>query len=378
MKKSIYLYEAVLFLFIACYRFFLLKYMSGLADVFLVVFFIGSFFLMKNILGLRSDKSRIKTSAIQIVAIAIMLFIFIGYSSGLWFGFLKNSYSLKFLDILKNIYPLVFMITSQELIRFMVAKKSVKDSKPLVFLTLLYILMDFMLTFNSAAAASGLKMFVYFTNTFAPSVARHILCSYLSVHVGYMPGLILRLFFGLYVYILPIFPDYGYYIGSVVGVLLPYLIYLVLSKYVQYIELVKLPKINKGLWYVNIPLVVVMLFIVALVSGIFRYQVIAIGSGSMEPVYYKGDAVVFEKIKQEELSLVQAGHIICFEHAGKFVTHRVVEIVSEDGTIKYRTKGDNNKDNDDYLVSSEEIIGIVRLRIKSIGWPTIWFQELIS
>ena len=87
MKKSIYLYEAVLFLFIACYRFFLLKYMSGFADLFLVLFFVGSFFLMKNVLGLRGDKSRIKTSAIQIVVIAIMLFVFIGYLSGLWFIF---------------------------------------------------------------------------------------------------------------------------------------------------------------------------------------------------------------------------------------------------------------------------------------------------
>ena len=121
-----------------------------------------------------------------------------------------------------------------------------------------------------------------------------------------------------------------------------------------------------------------MLFIVGLVSGVFRYQIMAIGSGSMEPIYYMGDAVIFEKIELEEQSIIEKGMIICYKHGAKYVTHRVVDIVTKDGQMLYQTKGDNNKENDGYLVNAQDVVGIVKLRIKSIGWPTIWFQELIS
>lgn len=378
MKKNIYIFEIILLLFIALYKFFFLKYMGAYADLILVVFFIGSCFVLKSVLGLRKDASLVKKNSIQVVFISIMLFILIGYLSGLYFGFLKNAYSLEITSIIKNIYPIFFMIMGQELIRFMIAKRGVKDNKPLIVLTILFILMDVVFTFNPNIVTNGLKLFIYVTNTFAPSVARHVLCSYLCLHVSYLPGLILRLFFGLYIYVLPIFPDYGYYIGSVVGILIPYIIYICVSKFVQYAEQTRLPAINKGMWYINIPLLAIMIFVVVLVSGIFKYQIIAIGSGSMEPNYYKGDAVVFEKIKLEEHLLITDGTIICYRHGNKYVTHRVVEIIEENGEVFYQTKGDNNDNNDDYLVETEDVIGIVRLRIKGIGWPTIWFQELIS
>ena len=378
MKKYIYIYELILIAFIAFYQFIVQKYIPGFADLILVIFFVGSAFVLKELLGLRKDKSLVKNNTVQVVIISIMLFVLVGYLSGLIFGFLRNAYSVKFLDILKNIYPLVFMIISQELIRFMVAKKTLKDKKPLVYLTIIFIILDFALTFNRTLLINGLKLFVYITNTFAPSLARHVLCSYLCLHVSYLPGLILRLFFSLHIYIFPIFPDYGYYIGSVVGILIPYVIYLIVSKYVQYAEQIKVSRINKGIWYLNIPVLVFVIFIVVLVSGIFKYQIIAIGSGSMEPVYYKGDAVIFEKYNLEEQESIIKGMVLTYKHGQKIVTHRVIDIEIKNGERYYKTQGDNNDFADEYLVHQDDVIGIVKLRVKSIGWPTIWFQDLIS
>ena len=203
MKKYIYIYELILIAFIAFYQFIVQKYLPGFADLILVIFFVGSAFVLKELLGLRKDKSLVKSNTIQVVIISIMLFVLVGYLSGLIFGFLRNAYSVKFLDILKNIYPLVFMIISQELIRYMVAKKTLNDKKPLVYLTIIFIILDFALTFNRTLLINGLKLFVYITNMFAPSLARHVLCSYLCLHVSYLPGLILRLFFSLHIYIFP-------------------------------------------------------------------------------------------------------------------------------------------------------------------------------
>lgn len=378
MRKGIYFFELILVLFIVAYRFVLLKYFGGFTDIIASVFWIGSVIVLYKLIGLRKDNSIIRINARQIVIISILLFILISYLSGMYFGFLKNSYSLNFLNIIKNIYPLVIMITSQELIRYMVAKKCTNDYKPLVILTILYTLITFVVTFNSTHLATGLKLFIYITNTILPCISRNILCSYLCVHTSYVPGLILRLFFNIYIYLVPIVPDYGYYISSIVGVLLPYILYIFISKLVQIAEQTKLPAIKKVTWYLNVPVIAVMLVLVILVSGIFRYQIMAIGSGSMEPYMYKGDAVVFEKINKEQQVLINEKTIIVFKHGNKYVNHRVVSLENKNGKRYYQTKGDNNPNNDDYLVSEDEVVGIVRLRIKGIGLPTIWFQELIG
>lgn len=378
MRKGIYFFELILVLFIVVYRFILLKYFGDFTDIIASVFWVGAVVVLYKSLGLRKDNSLIRVNTRQIIVISILLFVLISYLSGMYFGFLKNSYSLKFLSIIKNIYPLVFMITSQELIRYMVAKKCTTDYKPLVVLTILYVLVTFTVTFNSASLSTGLKVFIYVTNTILPCISRNILCSYLCAHTSYVPGLILRLFFNIYIYLVPIVPDYGYYISSIVGVLLPYVIYLFVSKLVHIAEQTKLPAIKKVTWYLNIPLFACMLIIVILVSGIFKYQIMAIGSGSMEPYMYRGDAVVFEKIDKEQQVLIGEKTIIVYQHGNKYVNHRVMSVENKNGKRYYQTKGDNNPDNDEYLVSEDDVIGIVRLRIKGIGLPTIWFQDLIG
>ena len=56
----------------------------------------------------------------------------------------------------------------------------------------------------------------------------------------------------------------------------------------------KLTGLNTG--FITIPIIIVLLTIIILVSGIFGYKMIAIGSNSMIPVYEKGDAIIYEKV----------------------------------------------------------------------------------
>ena len=173
-----------------------------------------------------------------------------------------------------------------------------------------------------------------------------------------------------------LYADYGYYISSIVGLLYPYFVYLVINKLVMYADHEKSPVIKKKMWYVNVPLIICLMFVILLVSGVFKYQIMAIGSGSMEPVVYKGDAIIFEKFDgNEEISV---GDIIVFRQSGKYITHRVVDINDYKNQVRYITKGDNNNNEDDYITTNEEVVGIVKMKIRYIGLPTIWFQELIS
>lgn len=373
-NKVAYLFDFIFLIFIFVLRFVFINNYSQVYEIITIVFFVIATFILYKILGFRKSSGLISENAVQIVIISLLLFILLSYLSGLYFGFLRNSYSLNITSILKNTYMIAIVIIMEEIIRWIIAKSLKKDMKPLILLSVLYVMLDIALEYN--ASIQGIKLFVFITESVLASVARNSLASYMTYKISYVPSLIMNLFFGLYVYLLPIFPDYGYYISSIVGLLYPYFVYLVINKLVMYADHEKSPVIKKKMWYVNVPLIICLMFVILLVSGVFKYQIMAIGSGSMEPVVYKGDAIIFEKFDgNEEISV---GDIIVFRQSGKYITHRVVDINDYKNQVRYITKGDNNNNEDDYITTNEEVVGIVKMKIRYIGLPTIWFQELIS
>ena len=100
---------------------------------------------------------------------------------------------------------------------------------------------------------------------------------------------------------------------------------------------------------------------------------IAIGSDSMNPIYYRGDAVIYKKVKPDE---VKEKDILVFKNSGAIITHRVKKVVLDGNQIYFQTKGDNNEKADDELVNSNDIYGVVQYVVKYVGYPTILLQEL--
>lgn len=80
---------------------------------------------------------------------------------------------------------------------------------------------------------------------------------------------------------------------------------------------------------------------------------------SMEPAIEKDSIVV---IKKCDIDSIKENDIICFRYGDNDIIHRVVSI---DKNKEIQTKGDNNKRNDDILVSSDMLVGVV------IGHATI-------
>ena len=58
--------------------------------------------------------------------------------------------------------------------------------------------------------------------------------------------------------------------------------------------------------------------------------------------------------------------------------HRVVEIKNINGEVRYFTKGDANKSYDGGYRTEADINGLVKLKIKYIGWPTLWLRRLFN
>lgn len=100
------------------------------------------------------------------------------------------------------------------------------------------------------------------------------------------------------------------------------------------------------------------------IPDFFGFKSFVIISESMEPTIMTGDAILVKEVKQEEL---KAKDIISFQDGDSINTHRIVEILEDNGIIKYKTKGDNNKKEDKELVTYDKIEGVYQFRIKGFG-----------
>ena len=97
---------------------------------------------------------------------------------------------------------------------------------------------------------------------------------------------------------------------------------------------------------------------------------------SMLPEISSGDLIICKDIDAKD---VKVGDVISFfDPAGNgssVVTHRVIELVEEDGVTKWRTRGDNNNTEDKVLVPFENLVGIWSgTRIAGAGSVAMFLQ----
>lgn len=96
-------------------------------------------------------------------------------------------------------------------------------------------------------------------------------------------------------------------------------------------------------------------------------------SGSMEPAYHTGSVIY---VKPTDGAALEEGQVITFYLTGKTVaTHRIIEVVEEDGNVRYRTKGDANEVADGSLVDPKNIIGTPVISIPYMGYALSYIQS---
>lgn len=97
---------------------------------------------------------------------------------------------------------------------------------------------------------------------------------------------------------------------------------------------------------------------------------------SMVPEIYSGDLIICKTADAEDIEVNDV--ISFFDPAGNgtsIVTHRVIEIVEEDGEILFRTRGDNNNTEDKELVPAENLVGVYKMRIAGAGHIAMFMQS---
>lgn len=197
----------------------------------------------------------------------------------------------------------------------------------------------------------------------------------MTYKISFVPGLIYKLVLKLYVYLVPIVPNLGNYIYSVFNIILPFVLYTILSRMVIRYDKEKQEIKTANKWIFVAPLLIFFAILISLISGLFRYKMIAIATDSMYPVYSRGDAVIYEKIDPDKLEI---GDVIAFQKENIVVTHRIVKIWKQGDGYYFITKGDNNNVEDTFRPTDANVLGRVNFVFKYIGYPTVLINEFFG
>lgn len=320
-----------------------------------------------------------------ILMMVILAFIFLGFFyllGAVRYDFYKSAYLFSFKTLYRFIIPLIIIVISTEFIRFRflsqdaiirVFKKEVNLSIILAFLSMLMI--DIIIHIGIYDLTNYDDFLTVLGFVIFSSVSCNLLYNYISVRYGIIPTILYKVITLLYPYIIPIIPDIYIYFTSFLQMIYPYLIYILLERTFADNNFV-MAHVDRRRNVIGITImIVIMIAITMLISCQFKYGMLVVGSGSMKGTINIGDAVIYESYEDQS---IKSGDIIVFDKNGIQLIHRVIKVRNVDNEIRYYTKGDANPVMDSGYIVSKDIIGVTKLRVVYIGFPTLWLRQLFS
>lgn len=336
--------------------------------IFLTIFSVITVFLLKkkNILSIHN-----KEVTIMMVIFAI-IYLVAFYLMGIYYGYSRLAITFNVKTLLKYIIPISVIIISSEIIRtIFLSQKKVKFGKFIT--TVSMVLIDIILYINiyKINSSDDLMISIGFI-TFA-SISCTLLYNYISYRYGITGIILYRLITTLYSYIIPITPNVYILFRSILRMIYPYIIYLVID-YTFKKRNIAMEYMNRKKKIVSFGVTLVLIItIAALISCQFKYGILVIGSGSMSGTIDKGDAIIYESYKKQS---IKPGDIIVFNKNDIVFVHRVIELKNNSiEGLKIYTKGDALSEADSGYITKNDLIGIVKLKIKYIGYPSLWLRS---
>lgn len=347
---------------------------SPLRDYLIFFVLTGIAFVAYQQLGVRQDRNYLRNATTFNVLSILGLYAIGTYIAGIFLGFSRGLTPKTPAELFSAFVPTLLLAVSVELLRYIVSEQYLYSRRSVVIFTTLTALMYILLELPYAKLGEAELVFIFICATVLPIIAREALCGFLSYRAGLRPTMIYKLAMVLYPF-LPIIPNLGDYIHSVLGVVVPFLIYIATLRSARLLgeDKKRLRQMNYRM--ITIPILSIGAVLTALVSGLTPLQLIAVGSDSMRPVYARGDAVVFEKVNASD---IEKDDILVFRKEKTIITHRVTAIENRNGTLYFTTRGDNNEKEDGFETSSAQVLGRVISVGKYIGFPTVWLNEIFA
>lgn len=369
-KKVLYVSSIALVLILLCALFIPGNVGRTITALFLLASAITIFFLVKK----RSILSIHKKTVLWIMLAMGAMCLVIYYLTGIHFGFYKSIIKLTVGGYVKILLQVAAIIGATEFIRTILVAQEAKFVG--VFAYLVGVLSELLL-FGGISQVNGFSDFLDVVGlTFFPALVSNLLYNYLAKRYGMLPSAVFRFILALPLYLIPIVPALDEAIYSFFLMIIPVFAWLFVD---LLYEKKKKYAIRKGgtasLISISV-MIVIMVSVIMLISGEFRYKLVVIATESMTGSINKGDALIYEDYDGQK---IEEGAVVVFTKNNKdLIIHRVVDIQYKNGTAYYTTKGDANKIADSGYITVENLRGVVLYRLPNVGQPTLFLRDLFN
>lgn len=312
-----------------------------------------------------------KREVLLLMLVIGVLYVILYYLTGLSFGFTANSDTLNPTNFWSTFLPTVTVIITIEIIRSVMLAQNSKFAGAMTYC--IAVCADLLLLCNVHEIKNVAQLMDFVGLTLFPAITANFLYGFLSKRYGIYPILVYRMIVTLFPFAIPFLsaiPDSLYSFAKLcVPVVIYWFIRALYQKRRHYAT-----KRTSAWAYVGVGAVMlVMISIVMLISCQFRFGALVIATESMTGEINKGDITVFEQYDGQD---IHEGQILIFTKNKSTTVHRVVEIQSINGEIRYFTKGDANDGRDAGYITSADIMGVVHFKVAYLGYPTLWLREL--
>ncbi len=302
-----------------------------------------------------------------IAVVAIVLYYLIGIRFG-YYKVITDKPEIYF----KALFYIIVILSSEIMRAVWVSQKS-KLIYVLSFVALLIVDVKLLSADNVFENYNRFMDFVGLT--VFPMIASNLLYHSLSSSYGALPNILYKTIVYVYPCFIPVMPK----VPDVMLAFLRIILYLVIYLFIRMLYsprkfTVSRKKVVAGYVSGFVGMFLSVLFVM-LISCQFRFGLLVIGTGSMTGTIDVGDAIIYEKYDGD---VIEKEDIIVFEKNGVTIIHRVVDIKSIDGQVMYYTKGDANEDMDSGYITNDMIVGTVNLKIKYLGYPSVWMRALFK
>ncbi len=359
---------------------------SVLVPTFLLVCFIGNpvtrrltltaavapaFAAVLLLIRKRSALSIHKKQLLWVLSTFAALGVMLLYLLGIRFGYYKVTLNGE--TLLYKVLPFAAIIVVSELIRERLLMQKNRTVNILSFCA--FILCEIAMLYEGSPFETFSLFRSFFSSTLFPCIASGILYHFISGRYGALPVIAYRIIITLYGVLIPIYPLVPASLLAFLKILFPILAILFIGALYEHRK--KSFSRKKSRFQILLTAVIILLMtgIMMLISCRFRYGLLVVASESMTGALDKGDAIIYEEYDSQ---LIKEGQILVFEKDESVYIHRVENIEKINGQIRYTTKGDMNEENDTGYITEENIIGITDLKIKYIGYPTLWVRDLFK
>ena len=321
----------------------------------------------------RTALSMYKGQVLIILIACALLYVMLLYLSSIKLGYINSFASLSPAILFKQTIPIIVLIITTEIIRRVLCAQEDKLSSAVCYLICV---ISEIIALNTSARFSSFNSIMNFLGIVVlPSIISNLVYNFFSRRYGAIPNIAMRLIISLYPYVIPRIPALDVSIQAIASLIFPLVVYGFVSALYERKRQYALKQKTKYWYAVPVLMSIVMISIVMLISCQFRFGAIVIGSESMTGELNKGDITIYE---QRTDQIINQGQVIVFNKDKTQVIHRVVKIERVNGVTRYYTKGDANKENDIGYITDSNIVGLVRVSVPYLGYPTIWLRSLID